>query len=188
MIALTTLLISSGVTAQEPTAKPAATATPAPAAPATPPKPDMRGLDSQIQDLKKQVLSLNRDLFILEEELLFPATSQVAVFLSVDVGEYFKLDSVTLTIDKKVVANYLYTNREVDALRRGGVQRLHIGNLKTGQHELVATFVGYGPRGREYRRGSTLVFTKELDAKYLELQIVDLESKHQPEFKVKEWE
>ncbi len=150
--------------------------------------PDMRALDNQIQDLKKEALKLNRDLFILEEELLFPATSQVAVFLSVDVGEFFKLDSVQLKIDNKVLANYLYTEREIDALHRGGVQRLHVGNLKVGKHELVATFVGKGPRGREYRRGSTLVFDKQTDAKYLELQIVDSEAKHQPVFKVKEWE
>lgn len=150
--------------------------------------PDMRALDNQIQDLKKEALKLNRDLFILEEELLFPATSQVAVFLSVDVGEFFKLDSVQLKIDNKVLTNYLYTEREIDALHRGGVQRLHVGNLKVGKHELVATFVGKGPRGREYRRGSTLVFDKLTDAKYLELQIVDSEAKHQPVFKVKEWE
>ena len=149
---------------------------------------DMRGLDNQIQDLKKETLKLNRDLFILEEELLYPATSQIAVFLSVDVGVFFKLDSVQLKIDNKVLTHYLYTEREIDALHRGGVQRLHVGNLKVGKHELVATFVGKGPRDREYRRASTLVFEKRTDAKYLELQIVDSEEKHQPVFKVKEWE
>ena len=156
--------------------------------PAAPEKKDMRGLDNQIQDLKKEVLKLNRDLFILEEELLFPATSQIAVFLSVDVGEFFKLDAVQLKIDNKVISNYLYTEREIDALHRGGVQRLHVGNLKVGKHELVATFTGKGPRGRDYRRASTLVFEKQTDAKYLELQIVDSEAKHQPVFKIKEWE
>jgi len=157
--------------------------TPAPKAPA-----DMRGLDNQIQDLKKETLKLNRDLFILEEELLYPATSQIAVFLSVDVGEFFKLDSVQLKIDNKVLTHYLYSEREIDALHRGGVQRLHVGNLKVGKHEMVATFIGKGPRGREYRRASTLVFEKQTEAKYLELQIVDSEEKHQPVFKVKEWE
>jgi len=154
----------------------------------TAPKPDMRGLDDKIQNLKKEVLGLNRDLFVLEEELLFPATSQVAVFLSIDVGEFFKLDSVQLKINNKNVTNYLYTEREIDALHRGGVQRLFVGNLKVGKHELVASFVGIGPRGREYKRGSTMIFEKKTDAKYLELQIIDSEARHQPEFKVKEWE
>lgn len=175
-IAFSALFLCSQAYAAEPASKRAA------------PRPDMRGLDNQIQDLKKQVLALNRDLFILEEELLFPATTQIAVFLSVDVGEFFKLDSVQLKIDDKVVTSYLYTDREIDALHRGGVQRLHVGNLKTGKHQLVATFVGKGPRGREYRRGATLTFEKQMDAKYLELQIVDSESRRQPEFKVKEWE
>lgn len=171
------LLLSFSVHAQDPLNKTTAA-----------PKPDMRGLDNEIQDLKKEVLGLNRDLFILEEELLFPATSQVAVFLSVDVGEFFKLDSVQLKINDKSVTNYLYTEREIDALHRGGVQRLYVGNLKVGKHEMVATFIGIGPRGREYKRGSTLVFEKKTDAKYLELQIIDSEARHQPEFKVKEWE
>jgi hypothetical protein len=48
-----------------------------------------RGLDQDVQTLKKEVLDLNRDLFLLEEELLFPANSQVAFFISMDVGEYF---------------------------------------------------------------------------------------------------
>ena len=151
-------------------------------------KPDTRNLDTRIQDLKKEVLGLNRDLFILEEELLFPATSQVAIFLSMDVGHYFKLDSVQLKIDDKIVDNYLYSDREADALFRGGVQRLHMGNLKTGQHELIATFVGKGPHDRDYRRATTIVFEKSNNSKYLELKIVDSEASHQPEFKVKEWE
>src|SRR5210317_1215129 len=93
---------------------------------------DFRAIDQDVQALKKQVLDLNRDLFLLEEELLFPANSQVAFFLSMDVGEYFELDSVNLKIDGKEVVNYLYTARETDALIRGGVQRVHMANLKTG--------------------------------------------------------
>lgn len=151
-------------------------------------KKDIKGLDNKIQDLKKQVLKLNRDLFILEEELLFPATTQFTVFLSMDVGQLFKLDSVQLRIDNKVVANYLYTDREVNALFRGGIQRLHIGNLKTGRHELVAYFIGKGPHGRDYKRGATLTFEKQPGPKYIELQIKDSESKRQPEFRIKNWD
>lgn len=148
----------------------------------------LRSLDQDIQELKQEVLDLNRDLFLLEEELLFPANTQVAFFLSVDVGEYFRLDSVNLTIDGKEVANYLYTDREVSALMRGGVQRLHLENLKAGDHELIAVFVGYGPQRREYRRGATVNLTKGLGAKYVELAITDQAKKQQPEFVVREWE
>ena len=74
------------------------------------------GVDTQMQTLKDDVLDLNRELFMLEEELLFPANTQVAVFLSMDVGEFFALDSVQLKVDGREVTNYLYTPKEADAL------------------------------------------------------------------------
>lgn len=149
---------------------------------------EFRSLDENVQDLKKEVLDLNRDLFLLEEELLFPANSQVAFFISMDVGEYFELDSVNLKIDGKEVSNYLYTSREVKALLRGGVHRVHMGNLKVGEHELVAVFTGEGPHIRDYRRGATLNFSKGIGAKYVELKISDRVEKQQPEFVINEWE
>jgi len=149
---------------------------------------EFRNIDQDVQSLKKEVLDLNRDLFLLEEELLFPANSQVAFFISMDVGEYFELDSVNIKIDGKDVANYLYTEREADALIRGGVHRVHMANLKTGDHELVAIFTGKGPNIRDYRRGATLNFNKGIGAKYVELEITDRVKKQQPEFVVKEWE
>jgi hypothetical protein len=145
-------------------------------------------LDQDTQSLKKQVLELNKDLFLLEEELLYPSNTQVAVFVSMDVGEYFALDSIQLTMDGKEVSNYLYTEREVDALLRGGVQQLFLGNIKTGEHELVATFTGKGPHDRDYKRGASLKFDKNIGSKYVELQISDQAIKLQPEFVVREWE
>jgi hypothetical protein len=150
--------------------------------------PDTRSLDEEIQALKKDVVELNRDLFVLEEELLFPANTQVAVFLSMDVGEFFALDTVELRIDDKQVAKYLYTPKEAEALLKGGVQRLHLGNLKLGGHELVALFTGKGPNGMDYSRGAQLKFEKTVGAKYLELKITDRQRRLQPEFEIKDWE
>jgi hypothetical protein len=158
------------------------------AAPSEAPAPDTRGLDQEVQGLKKDVVDLNRDLFMLEEELLFPANTQVAVFLSMDVGDFFALDSVQLKIDQKEVINYLYTPREVQALLKGGVHRLYLGNLKVGKHELVAFFSGKGPNDRDYKRGATLKFEKGIGAKYLELKINDRQRRLQPEFEIKDWE
>jgi len=162
----------------------------APSADAAAPASDAstRALDEQIQDLKQQVVDLNKDLFVLEEELLFPANTQVAVFVSMDVGEFFGLDSVTLKIDKHEVSNYLYTPREVAALAKGGVQRIYVGNLRAGQHELVALFGGKGPNERDYRRGASIKFEKGIGAKYLELKISDRARKAQPEFEIRDWE
>src|SRR6185295_20173290 len=94
---------------------------------------DAKALDGKIQSLKQDVMELNRDLLVLEEELLFPASTQVAVFVSMDVGALFQLDSVQVKLDDQVVAHYLYTERELKALYRGGVQRLYLGNLRSGK-------------------------------------------------------
>ena len=213
-VALAMCLVTQWVRAAEPPAAPgpapAAVAEPAPnaaanavlapdaaassAAVSTAPASDATGesgtraLDEQVQDLKQQVVDLNKDLFVLEEELLFPANTQVAVFLSMDVGSFFGLDSVTLRIDNREVINYLYTPREVAALLKGGVQRLYLGNLKAGSHELVALFGGKGPNDRDYRRGASLKFEKGVGAKYLELKIADRARRQQPEFEIKDWE
>ncbi len=159
-----------------------------PAAPADAPPADFKTLDQEVQGLKKDVIDLNKDLFVLEEELLFPANTQVAVYVSMDVGTFFALDSVTVKIDNKEVKNYLYTAREADALLKGGVQQIYLGNLKVGKHEMVAFFTGKGPMERDYRRGATINFDKGVGAKYLELKITDKVPKHQPEFTIKNWE
>jgi hypothetical protein len=162
----------------------------APAAGAAPDAPpaDFKTLDQEVQGLKKDVIDLNKDLFVLEEELLFPANTQVALYVSMDVGTFFALDSVTVKIDNKEVKNYLYTAREADALLKGGVQQIYLGNLKVGKHELVAFFTGKGPVERDYKRGATVSFDKGVGAKYLELKITDRVAKHQPEFTIKDWE
>ena len=149
---------------------------------------DEQSLDIQIESLKKEVLSLNRDLFILEEDLLFPSNTQFSVFLSMDAGALFALDSIQLRIDDKNIANHLYTERELAALKRGGVQRLYIGNLPTGKHEIVAIFTGIGPKGRDYRRGESIVIEKTLEPQFVEFMIADDTGKEQPQFEVRVWE
>jgi hypothetical protein len=167
----------------------AAAVTSAPAAPMPDAPPgDVKTLDQEVQGLKKDVIDLNKDLFVLQEELLFPANTQVAVYVSMDVGTFFALDAVQVKIDNKEVKNYLYTAREAQALLKGGVQQIYLGNVKVGKHELVAFFTGKGPVERDYKRGATITFDKGVGAKYLELKITDRVPKHQPEFLIKDWE
>jgi hypothetical protein len=175
---LRTLLLASGLIASvalAQTAPPPATA-------------GVKSLDERIQEVKADVIRLNRDLLILEEELLFPANTQVAIFVSMDVGKLFSLDSVRVRLNDKDVATYLYTPAEVLALHRGGVQRVYVGNLKAGTHELVAFFTGKGPQDRDYKRGATIRFDKGTQPKYIELQIKDSTGKLQPEFEIKIWQ
>jgi len=189
--AATATAVAPPATTAAPDAVPAATSDAAPAAAAPPAgaaPDDFKTLDQEVQGLKKDVIDLNKDLFVLEEELLFPANTQVALYVSMDVGTFFALDSITVKIDNKEVKNYLYTAREADALLKGGVQQIYLGNLKVGKHELVAFFTGKGPVERAYKRGATIVFDKGVGAKYLELKITDRLAKHQPEFTIKDWE
>ena len=162
---------------------------PAPAAAASAPAPaaDQAALDARVQSLKAEVIRLNRDLLVLEEELLFPAGTQVAVFISMDVGRLFDLESVQIKLDDKVISQHLYTPLEVQALHRGGVQRVFVGNLRAGTHAIDAFFTGRGPHERDYKRGTTLKFEKGTEPRYIELRIKDVLAKLQPEFEVKVW-
>ncbi len=154
-------------------AQPEVAAAPAPTAP----------VDRDLEDVKKSLLKLKRDLVILEEDLLFPASSQVAVYLSMDLGELFQLDAVTLKLNGKEVHHHLYTEKQVDALHRGGVQKLYVGNVKQGANRVTAFFTGRGPSGRDYRRAMTVKFDKGFEPAFIELAISDSDAKYQPEFK-----
>ena len=184
--ALAAATLAGGVWAADAPA-PAEAAVPA-AAPASAASAPQASLDTRVQELKAEVIRLNRDLLVLEEELLFPAGTQVALFVSMDVGKLFELESVQIRLDDKLIANHLYTPQEVQALHRGGVQRVFVGNLKAGKHNIAAFFTGRGPHERDYKRGTTIEFDKGTEPRYIELRIKDKLAKLQPEFEVKVWQ
>ncbi|HEX5635942.1 MAG TPA: hypothetical protein VFY78_02555, partial [Gammaproteobacteria bacterium] len=95
----------------------------------------IKGLDEQVQDIKKDVIDLTAELSRLEEKLLFPSNTQVSIFISVNEGDTFRLDTVQVKLDNTVVAHHLYNFRELEALQKGGVQKIYVGNIKTGDHE-----------------------------------------------------
>jgi len=148
---------------------------------------DTRTTAEKLEDLKQDVLDVNRDLFILEEDLLFPASTQLAAYFSVDIGYFFALDNIKIKIDDEQVAHHLYTVKDVDALYRGAIQKLHLNNISTGEHELVAILIGKGPRKRDYRIAVSFKFEKGVDAQALEIQLRDDTGKLQPKLKVVEW-
>jgi hypothetical protein len=147
----------------------------------------VNALSSDIQALKQSVVALNKNLRVLEEDMLFPADTQVTVFLSLDVGEFFTLEAVKLKLDGKIVTSHIYSDRELTSLSKGGIHRLHMANLSAGKHTLSAFFTGMGPNGRKYKRGTTLKIDKKTGPKYVELRIADSSMKLQPEFSVQEW-
>jgi hypothetical protein len=199
-LALTMGLQTLPALAQAPS--PAAVAAPlsavAPAASASASAPKA-ALDSRLQELKAELVALNRDLRVLEEDLLFPPGTQLAVFLSLEVGKPFELEAVQLLLDDKLVASHLYTPLELQALQRGGVQRLFLGNLRTGKHQLAAIFTGREPQPgsdtrearrdnkRDFKSTAQLDFEKAAEPRVVELRIRDKQDKLQPEFEVKVW-
>jgi hypothetical protein len=140
-----------------------------------------------VEELKKQVIKLNRDLFILEEDLLFPANTQLVVYLSFSTGKFLNLDSITLKVDDEVVAAHLYTEKQLLALKRGGMQRLFLGNLKTGEHEVTAILYGIGPNKEEYKLAASKKIDKGTELKALEIRIEDQSETYQPRVSVVEW-
>ncbi|GEM_PF-410081 len=147
----------------------------------------IESLDPKIQALKEEILELNAQLFRLQEDLLFPEDSSVIVFLQVQGGHYFTLDAVKLHLNDTLVASHLYTDREVAALNKGGIQRLYQGNLKSGEHELVAIFSGVGPQQKDYKRAETIKITKEKGASFIKLIVRDNVTIKQAEFSYETW-
>lgn len=144
-------------------------------------------LSHEIQALKQSVITLNKDVRVLEEALLFPANTQVTVFLSQDMGKFFSLQSVKIKIDGKVVSSHIYDQAERYALTHSGVQRLLLSNLSNGKHELSAVFTGRDAKGRNLKRATSVEVEKGSGAKFIEFRIADSSSKKTAEFSVKQW-
>jgi hypothetical protein len=143
---------------------------------------DVASLDEDIENIEQSLMSLEAELLILEEDLLYPASSRVAVYLAMDVGEFLRLDAVTVKLNGKQVSHHLYTDRQTNALYRGGVQQLYVGNAPQGENELTAVFVAKGPHERDYKRAVTTRFEQSFAPVFVELNIADSVASQQPEF------
>ena len=113
---------------------------------------DLRSLDGQVQEIKSDVLSIASELNNLEERLLYPSNTQVAVFVSIAENEDFRLDAVQIEIDGQLSTHHIYSFKELEALRKGGVQRIYTGNIATGNHELSVTMIGKLKNGEDFNR------------------------------------
>lgn len=146
---------------------------------------ELQGIDDQVQTLKKEVIDINKELSLLEEKLLFPSTTQISVFLSLDADPDFRLDSVELTVDGQIVANYVYTFRELEALHKGGVQRLHTGNVPGGGHKLAVVARGRTAGGEAFEESASAVIEKKVEPKFVEMQVTA--GGGAPRIKFKDW-
>lgn len=130
---------------------------------------EMRSLDQQVQEIKSDVLGIAKELSLLEERLLYPSGTQVSVFVSLAEDEEFRLDSVRIDVDGEPAAHHIYTFQELEALRKGGVQRIYTGNVVTGPHRLDVTVVGQSASGRDFSGSRSFEFSKEVEPKLVGL-------------------
>jgi len=131
----------------------------------------MRGLDEQVQEIKSDVLGISEELSRLEEKLLFPSGTQVAIFVALAEADPLRLDAVQLHIDGQLVAHYIYSSKELEALRKGGVQRLYVGNVTTGEHQLEVLVDGKLEGGADFSRTEQFAFRKEVKPKLVGLTL-----------------
>jgi hypothetical protein len=146
----------------------------------------MRDLDEQVQDIKTDALSIAAELSQLEEKLLYPSGTQVAVFVALAKGDQLRLDAVQLQIDGQLVAHYIYSFKELDALRRGGEQRVYVGNVATGDHTLDVLVDGKLESGADFSRTDHFTFRKEVKPKMVELTVAGAASGSTP-ITLREW-
>jgi hypothetical protein len=147
---------------------------------ATAEQQQMRGLDEQVQEVKSDVLSIGAELNQLEEKLLYPSGTQVAIFVALAKGDEMRLDAVRLEIDGQLVAHYIYSAKELEALRKGGVQRIYVGNVATGEHQLNVLVDGKLKAGTDFSRTEHFTFHKEVKPKLMELRVGGLDSGKTP--------
>jgi hypothetical protein len=131
----------------------------------------MRGLDEQVQEIKSDVLSIAAELNRLEEKLLYPSGTQVAIFVELAKGDQMRLDAGRLQIDGQLVAHYIYSFKELEALRKGGVQRIYVGNVTAGEHKLEVLLDGKLEGGADFSRTGSFTFRKEEKPKLVGLTL-----------------
>ena len=132
----------------------------------------LKGLDEQVQEIKSDVLSIAAELNQLEERLLFPSNTQVALFVSVPRGEKFRLDSVRIQLGGKAVAHHIYSFKELEALQKGGVQRIYTGNVRSGDHGLQVVVAGKSG-GSNFTLEEQFTVTKKAGPKIVEISLTD---------------
>ena len=134
-------------------------------------KEQIKGLDEQVQEIKSDVLGIAAELNQLEEKLLYPSNTQVAVFVSLAGGETFRLDSVEIQLDGEPVAHHLYTFKELEALRKGGVQRIYAGNVRSGEHHLQVRVLGKTEGGADFEKSGRFKVGKGVGPKIVEISL-----------------
>jgi hypothetical protein len=146
----------------------------------------MKGLDEQVQEVKSDVLAIAAELNQLQEKLLYPSDTHFAVFVTLAKGETLRLDAVQIQVDGQLAAHYLYSFKELEALQKGGVQRIYTGNLATGEHQIEISLNGKLASGKDYAHTESFAFTKAIQPKLMGVTVAGPDS-GQPAILVGDW-
>ncbi len=128
---------------------------------------DTRSLDGQVQEIKSDVLNIASELSNLEERLLYPSGTQISVFVSMLENDQFRLDAVKIELNGVLATHHIYSFNELEALQKGGVQRIYTGNIPSGDHQLGVTMIGKLKNGTDFNASDSFVVAKGVKPKAL---------------------
>lgn len=134
-------------------------------------KEELKGQDEQVQDIKSDVLAISAELEKLEEKLLYPSSTEVSVFVSLAEGLTYRLDSVEIQMDGNPVARHVYSFKELEAMKKGGVQRIYTGNIRSGDHDLSVSVLGKTKGGSDLRKSERFKISKDVAPRIVELSL-----------------
>ena len=134
-------------------------------------KEQLKGLDEQVQEIKGEVLSIAADLNLLEERLIYPSSTEISLFIALEKDETFRLDSIEIMLEGKAVAHHIYTFKELEALQKGGVQRIYTGNIRSGRHDLQVSMIGKSSGGSDLEESASYIVDKGVGPKIVEIRL-----------------
>jgi hypothetical protein len=141
-------------------------------------------VEAEVTKIAADVAALQRDVKSIEEDMLFPASSRLVVFVGAEPNLVGRVQSVSLAIDGRVVTEFMYTNADQLALERGGAHRLYVGNAAPGTVRVSATFRGERADGKPYERSAELALEKAFESGVVEFKLLARSTRGEPDIAV----
>ena len=116
----------------------------------------------QLQLLKLEMVQLNKQMKQLTEQRSNPAEHLLSLYLSLEVIDIFDLYNIKIVIDDKLVLSKNYSDKEINALKQGGVQKLYLKNMVKAEHQISALISGVDKQGKSYKHETTGHFDNRL--------------------------
>ncbi len=149
--------------------------------------PSFAAIDREVQAIKQEMLDINRDLSLLEGELLYPPEHRLTVFLSLGSDTAMDIDALKIDLDGESLVHHRYSDAETEALRKGGVHKVYIGSIEKGEHVLRAQLSGMGRKDQAFDIVNSASFTKLQGTRYVELLVSESTLRGKPRLTIQSW-